>query len=271
MSTRSKATRLSGPRLLRSVWRRKLPILAVLAIAVPAIAIAILLGFGGGGADGPPRALIIDQLSLTQPNPAFAAEATTMLNDAGYEVDYVPGEEATIALYRGLPSYGYDFIFFRAHAGRLMEDGEFTEFTYLFTAEPYTPLKYVEEQFDGLLKVVAYSPEAYLDGEAFFGIPGAFVTDAMEGDFGGATVVLMGCDILRAEEMAEAFVGKGAGAVVGWDEAVSAAHTDAATLNLLRRILDGETSVQAATAATMEELGPDPYYDAVMVAYPPEE
>ena len=93
----------------------------------------------------------------------------------------------------------------------------------------------------------------------------------MEGDFGGATVVLMGCDILRAEEMAEAFVEKGAGAVVGWDEAVTAAHTDAATLNLLRRILDGETSVQAATAATMEELGPDPYYDAKMVAYPPEE
>ena len=88
---------------------------------------------------------------------------------------------------------------------------------------------------------------------------------------GGVMGIMRRCGALRCEAWRCRGVRCGAGQGSSRDGAVWAAHPDAATLNLLRRIRDGETSVQAATAATMEELGPDPYYDAVMVAYPPEE
>ena len=224
-----------------------------------------------GGSDGDPRVLIIDQLSLSQPNPAFEEEARAILEPAGFAVDYVPGEDASVDLYRQLPTYGYELILWRAHAGRLVgEDGELTDETYLFTSETYTSEKYVRDQVEGRLKLVAYDDVAADAGEFFFGIPGDFVADAMEGDFGGAKVVLMGCDIFRAEHMARSFVERGADSVVGWDRPVSAAHTDAVTLNLIQRFVDGETSAQDAAAAAMEELGPDPYYEAELLAFPAE-
>ena len=267
MSSRGRPRRQA--RLRWPSRRRRWLIYALVAVALPAAAIAGFLMLSGGS--DAPRVLIIDQLSLTQPNPEFEQQARAILEPAGFAVDYIPGEDASVDLYRQLPSYGYELILWRAHAGRLVgEDGELTDETYLFTSETYTPEKYVRDQVEGRLKLVAYDDVAADAGEFFFGIPGDFVADAMEGDFGGAKVILMGCDIFRAEHMARSFVERGAGAVVGWDRPVSAAHTDAVTLNLIQRFVDGETSAQAAAAATMEELGPDPFYDAELLAYPAE-
>ena len=93
----------------------------------------------------------------------------------------------------------------------------------------------------------------------------------MRGGFDGANVVLMGCDVLRGEQLAAAFVDKGAGVVVGWDRPVTAAHTDAATLSLLRRYLVEGQSFEEAAAAASAELGPDPYYEGVLLSYTAEE
>ena len=75
----------------------------------------------------------------------------------------------------------------------------------------------------------------------------------------------------RAQNRAAAFAGRGAGAVVGWDATVSARHTDLATLSMLRYLLVDELPVQEAAAASMAEVGPDPFYDSVFLSYPPEE
>lgn len=218
---------------------------------------------------GPPRAVIVDQLSLTAPNPAFAEEATAALERAGYEVDYVPGEQVSVDFYRNLPKRGYDLVLLRAHAGRhLRGDGEETENVALFTSEPYIPTRHVEEQRDGRLTIGAFEREDLGGAEAYFAIPAEFVESSMKGGFGGAAVILMGCDVLRGELLAEAFVGKGAAAVVGWDGPVSASHTDAATLNLLQHYLLEDLPVQEAAAAAMAEVGPDPFYDSVFLSYP---
>ncbi len=52
---------------------------------------------------------------------------------------------------------------------------------------------------------------------------------------------------------------------------MSVAHTDAATLNLLGHMLVDELSPDDAAAATMADVGPDPYYDSVLRSYPTEE
>ena len=105
----------------------------------------------------------------------------------------------------------------------------------------------------------------------FFGIGPAFVAARMRGDFGGATVVMMGCNGLISDQMAEAFIRRGAGAFVSWNDLVSAAHTDAATLSLLGHMLVDELSPNDAAVATMADVGPDPYYDSGLLSYPAEE
>ena len=70
-----------------------------------------------GGCTGTRTAVIIDQLSLTFPNEAFVEAATDILDQAGYEVNYVPGEDVTVGFYRDLPAGGYDIIVLRVSPG----------------------------------------------------------------------------------------------------------------------------------------------------------
>ena len=248
--------------------------LGLLALVVVCASLAGLAAFfaltaGSGGQSGPPRAAIVDQLSLTFPNPAFVQQATSMLEGAGYAVDYYPGEQVTIEFYQDLPSHQYEVLILRVHSGRFRTpDGTLTDDVVLFTGEPYSRQRYVEERQAGILTRARYfetNPPTYL-----FGIPAKFVESRMKGDFEGATVVLMGCDGLRSNKMAEAFVRKGAEAFISWDAHVSTDHTDAATERLLQHLVIDNLGVQEAVARTMSEVGPDPSFGSQLLVYPPE-
>ena len=63
----------------------------------------------------PLRAAIIDHLSIVFPNPVFVEECSSLLRQAGFDVDYYRGDHATVELYKNLPGYGYDLIVFRVH------------------------------------------------------------------------------------------------------------------------------------------------------------
>jgi hypothetical protein len=95
--------------------RDRIAILIAAAIII-LVVVFTLLTFYRSGSDqepptppaadstGSPRAAIVDQLSLTEPNPAFTEAATDLLEQAGYAVDYFPGEEVTVEFYRQLPT-----------------------------------------------------------------------------------------------------------------------------------------------------------------------
>lgn len=236
------------------------------ALAVVGAAGAISwLVFLSGDSARPPKAAIIDQLSLTTPNPEFLEQAGAMLEPAGYTVDYYEGEQVTVDFFRDLPTRGYDLLIFRVHGARNVEAPE--EETALFTGEPYSDRRYLEDQRNRRLAVAYYEPQDVELGPAFFAIPPPFVRASMKGEFGGAVVVLMGCDVLRGEALAAAFVDRGASAVIGWNDEVSAAHTDAATERLLEHLVRDGQPPQQAVATTMAELGPDPAFGAELLAY----
>ena len=243
--------------------------LALLAATVALLAaggfVAFVLLSRSDAAPQPPSAVIVDQLELTVPNLDFVSEATAELEAAGYRVDYVYGEAVTVDYFRGLAKGGYDVVLVRAHAGRRVTGDGIT--ADIFTSEPFSSTSHVDEQREKRLLAGVYTEELSLE-DAVFTIPAEFVDAEMRGDFDGATVVLMGCDVLGGERLAEAFVERGAGAVVGWDDKVSAEHTDAATLSLLGHLLRERLPVAGAAAAAMADLGPDPYYDSKLVSYP---
>lgn len=225
-------------------------------------AVAFLLGRGGEESGGDKTAVIVDQLSITQPNPDFVSSARGLLAEAGYLVDYFPGEQVTVDLYRSLPQRDYDLIILRVHAGITTEvdasSGERVEKEYvsLFTGEPYVPDRYPDEQFNRLGRA-RYTE----DSPPLFGIGPRFVTESMQGRFNNTLIVMMGCDGLRSQTTAQAFLDKGAQAFVSWSRPVSASHTDATTERLLERLLLEGLPTSEAVSQTAAEVGPDPAYE----------
>jgi hypothetical protein len=244
-------------------------------VAVPIVFVSVLFVFSGSGeqSDQPPavvfdtgpRAAIVDQLALTQPNQGFVDEATEMLEQAGYAVDYYPGEKVTVEFYRGFPAQPYDLIIFRVHSALGREDGLPADWVTLFTVDSYHDTWYVDEQKARRLSKVSY----YEDGPPYFGIMPEFVRSSMKGNLQDSTVLLMGCDGLATETIAEALVDKGARGVVSWNGLVSGDHTDAAAEQLLRHLVIEGLPLGQAVEKAAAEVGPDPAYGSVLRLYPP--
>jgi hypothetical protein len=208
-----------------------------------------------------------------------------MLDGAGYAVDYYPGEDVTVDLYRDLPKQEYGLLILRVHSPLLdLEQAPLRGVravmaksvlsalrgsVFLFTSEGYSEDRYVEEQ-----KALRLVP-AHYDGSGdrysrYFAIGPEFVRFSMKGNFNGATIILMGCDGLTYDRTAAAFVQRGAAAAVGWNGLVSAAHTDAATERFLKYLILDRLTAGEGVARTMREVGPDASYGSVLRFYPPE-
>jgi hypothetical protein len=252
-----------------------------LAVALAGIAAALGLALARGGEAPQARAVIVDQLAITDPNPGFVAEATSLLEGAGYRVDYVPPEYVSVPFYRALPDKGYDLIVVRSHSSQtrtrrlpallpgatpVVGDAEVTEnVVSLFTNERYDEQAYPDLQRARAIGIVSYPEHAELG--RYFGVTPEFVRDAMRGDFGGATVVVMGCGGLHTTTMAQALAARGVARFISWDNLVTASHTDRATAHLLPLLLRGDDAA-SAVAATMAEVGADPAFGASLATYP---
>lgn len=218
-----------------------------LAIVVPGLLLAGLIMSGDPDGPSPRTAVIVDQLGLGYPNLEFVASATDLLGRGGYEVDYIGGAAVTVDLYREIAERDDEVVIFRTHVARDRNEGV----AGLFTSEPYSEGRYGDP---GVGWVTTGGDDRY------FGIGPDFVASGMEGSFDGALVVLMGCNGLEIAATAEAFVARGAGAVVGWSDEVTAEHTDVATERLLEKLLDEDLPLSRAVVETREEVGPDPYF-----------
>ena len=126
----------------------------------------------------------------------------------------------------------------------------------LFTGEAYD-----EEEYSAGLVLGLGSARYNRSSDPLFAIGPAFVEDSMQGNFAGALVVMMGCDGLRSQRTAEAFLNRGASAFVSWSKPISASHTDMTTEALLQRLLIDDLPVEQAVAQTAAEVGPDPVYE----------
>jgi len=261
--------------------RRATAILVAVALVGGLVASGLLFRnpWSGEGA-APKTAVIVDQLSLTQPNPDFAEKATETLEQAGYTVDYFAGEQVTVDFYRNLPAGHYGLILLRVHSGRSSEidptTGEKTkrEYVSLFTGEPYDDTKYVEDrnpEAGGAELSFARIGRAtyYPDAPPLFGISPNFIKYSMHDRFDRTVIIMMGCDGLISDMTAQAFVRKGAKAVMGWTGPVSADHTDAATERLVQHLVIDRIAPAKAVTQTMAELGNDPQYGTELRIYPP--
>jgi hypothetical protein len=221
------------------------------------------------------KVAIVDQLSHREEfsNASFVKTADKTLTDAGYAVTYYKGSDVTVDFYRYLPTYGYKIIVLRAHSA--LHDGTDAPLS-LFTAEPYSRSAHVADQmYLDRLSIVKYLPS---DTEEYFGILHGFVGGAMQGEFEGTVIIMMGCNGLdgpgpgppqyRSTQMLQTLVEKGAKVVIGWNASVDLDRTDRGTARLLHYLLVENKTIKDAVSATNNDIGPDPSYKSMLVYYP---
>jgi len=140
------------------------------------------------------------------------------------------------------------------------------EETYLFTGETYNQTKYVQEQLtDHILP--ARMVEDY---PLVFAVNSKFLLSSMSGRFEDTAIIMMGCGTTYLDDMAKAFVLKGAATYMGWDSGIGIGYVDKATLLLVKNLCIENLTVDEAVAETMAQEGADPSTGARLRYYPPE-
>ena len=241
--------------------------LAVLTLPLPGL--TLFTGCSAPSPDSGARAAIVDQLSILEPNQSFIDQATADLEACGFKVDVYQGEEVGVKLYRELPKYQYKLIIFRAHAGLMKreEDSQLVvkKATYLFTGEEYKKTKYVREQLtDQML-----AGRMIEDYPLVFAVNAKFLLNSTTGRFQDTVIIMMGCSTTYLDDMATAFILKGASSYIGWDSGVTLGYVDEATLLLLKNLCIENLTVEKAIAETMAQVGADPVSNASLKYYPP--
>ncbi|MFC1980683.1 hypothetical protein ACFLVN_00300, partial [Chloroflexota bacterium] len=103
-----------------------------------------------------------------------------------------------------------------------------------------------------------------------FAVNSEFIITDMKGDFDNTVIIAMGCESSYLDDMATAFVQRGASAYIGWSSLVSLKYDDKATLALITNLTTGNMTVEQGIDSTMREQGYDPYFHAQLKHYPPQ-
>jgi hypothetical protein len=256
-------------------------------IALVAVSIASLSGFMVTEqsvetvSSGPPKAVIIDQLSEEFPNEFFYKKAVEYLETAGYKVDIVTTKDITVDYYKNLPEKNYKMVIVRTHGADNTEGNNVV----LFTGEKYQDDKYIQEQLFGQvtkaapLLEVAYKPAdesesnwvivndtySYLKSSVkketsaeneFFAISPKLVSDSMKGKFDDTVFILGGCNTLSNPSMATSLFKRGASAVIGWDNKVGSTDNDNAILYFLQLHLTQDFDIEKSVDILRDAMNP---------------
>ena len=242
----------------------------VVVICLALTGLVLFIGCSANNAEPGLKAAIVDQLYVLEPNQDFIDQVKAHLEAVGFEVDIYQGEQVSVNFYRQLPKHQYKLIIFRAHSGLMQrqEDSQVMvkEETYLFTGEAYSKTKYVREQLTDQM-LPARMTEDY---PLVFAINSKFLLTSAAGRFQDTAVIMMGCGTTYLNDMAGAFVLKGASTYIGWDSGVGIGYVDEATLVLLQNLCIEELTVEEAIAETMVQEGADPSTGARLRYYPTE-
>jgi hypothetical protein len=209
------------------------------------------------------RAAIIDGLSATLENKTFWWTAQNMLKQAGYATYYFEGGSDTVDFYRSLPTNDFEIIVLRVHSAVNLENGDLAIFTNEEWSDAKASTLFLNDILNGRLAQVRVEENS----TSYFGITPNFIK-AMNGKFENTTVIMMGCDGLITQSMAEAFIQKGAKSYIGWDGFVTPRYVDAATIMLLQHLVLEKQTISEAVARTIQEEGNDPDYGGTLHHYP---
>jgi hypothetical protein len=212
------------------------------------------------------KCAIVDHLYNLQPNPEFIDYVTKEFEKVGFTVDVYRGDEITVDFYRQLPSHGYKLILFRVHGGLLENETGRGDKIWIFTNEPYSRMRYYMMQLRDQVSEGAIN----LESDPVFAVSSKFITDCMRYNFDDTVIINMACAAFYNDDLADAFIERGASVYLGWDVSVGLSYVEEATMTLVEKLCTEEMTIAQAVTSTMEEEGPDPNNNAFLNYYSPE-
>lgn len=191
----------------------------------------------------PLTAVIIDGLGADFPDPSFVSNVTNTLKNHGFNVSYY-NEGLDVNFFKNLASSNYGLIILRDHSA-LRNDSSTVD---LFTSEKYVSGVHDQDLRNGLLTLAEFY---YKPGELYFALSSLFIEN-LPGRFPNSIVIAMGCQSLKpgCEQLAQAFLDKGAKAYIGWSDIVIPQDTDTETMRLIGMLVDENMTIGDAVRGT---------------------
>lgn len=203
----------------------------------------------------PHRAILIDGIALTKPNPAFTEGVKRVLSNASMNLDIYEDEEATIDLLRRVGGYG--LIILRVHSAVESELG----FLYLFSAEKFNETEYWNRFGDVLMNdLTAIREGKTFENESYFALRADLLGYMNKNGLDGSIIILMGCNGTNSNHAVNKLFERGVRAIIAWDGYVDLGHTDKIILELLRAVYVDGMSFPKAVEAIMDRGGIDPIW-----------
>ena len=197
-------------------------------------------------------ALIIDSINQE----GFKTKSIDLLSRNGYSVDYYSGEEVSVEFLKNVPT-GYDLYIFRVHSTCINNR------TWVFSGEKYQANSYPILQIAELVHKAKPSQESgYL-----FAVSPEFIQEYNKDGFKDGIVLMMGCEGLCVNDLAEAFCEEGASIYVSWDGNVCLKHTDRAFLSIIESICARKSTILEALEHAQNQIGRDPVYHSSLNYY----
>lgn len=189
------------------------------------------------------NAAIIDQLGESDPssvNYTFVENAKNLLLSHNFTVTYY-NESLNIDFFRNLAKLNSGIIILRVHSA-LRKDNSTVD---LFTSEEFIG-GYDGERQNDLVVIGQYLYTSANETKYFCAITHKFIEE-LEGRFPKSIIIAMGCWSLKPEcqQLAAAFIKKGAKAYIGWTNVVLSKDTDQDTITFLERLLNNENLADA--------------------------
>jgi hypothetical protein len=233
----------SLPQKAGKLGRKRWIVFSVILVLIIALGLVFSSSLLRPQAKFPLTAVIIDQLAADFPDPSFVSNVNSTLQNHGFNVTYY-NEILDVNFFKSLASSNYGLIILRDHSA-LRNDSSTVD---LFTSERYVPGAHDQDLENGLLALGEFY---YKPGELYFVLSSLFVEN-LQGHFPSSIVVAMGCQSLKpgCEQMAQAFLDKGAKAYIGWSDVVFPQDTDTETTRLISMLLNENLTIGDAARGT---------------------
>lgn len=209
------------------------------------------------GVEVKPKALIADGLYEDYPNPELLEFLKKILENHGYQVDVIKGENVSLDVFRKLTSY--NLIILRLHGGYAevqTAEGSNVSFIGLFTGMYWEEGKY--DELKERLLVTKGTPLLNPEVKFVAALP-KFFKEEVKGRFPTYSVIVVAsCYGLAKVDIAYALFQKGLKYYIGWGGRVTVAHMDESVKLLFKLVFEDNLSWPKAVERVNEILGADP-------------
>ena len=200
------------------------------------------------------KAVLVDGIALTDPNPQFTARIEEILAQANITLDIYEGEEVTIDLLRNIGGYG--LIILRVHSAIDKEHG----FLYIFSAEKFDKEEYnskytEEERISGAVREgITFKNESY------FALRADLLGYLGDKGLNGSIIILMGCNGTDSQQAINKLFERGVKAIIAWNGYVDLDYTDETIIELLKEVYENHIDFSRAVEKVMNDKGADPIW-----------